>query len=358
VDNPVLWVPSSPSRLEASLFTYFNRNLAIYTVLRKAWLIQVGAVLLGLGGGFSVSLAGQNALIADTSVPAVRSYYMGLSLIMWWTGNAIGPLASAPLVSKDMYSTTFGITAATWVFYFFYLQFFLRETRVPLAERPTSRSQDEASSVGNTESEAASRMQRVLAMLRSVVEPLQIMVAHPTVFFVALALAGTVFSIGAFEFLVPYCDSRFGLAPSEVCILSHLQYAIISLCKQAGIVAAVQSISRAITVLCILPVFIAIYQWLSNPKEPSTTTTAAASADPAEETTPLLSEAAIEAQVPQEGSPVNLKKQEVSVRQELVISRIGLLFDAIGMIMIWLSQNTLEVSLCTNLIEQFLPHIY
>ena len=99
--------------------------------------MQGGAVLTGLGGGFSVLLSAQNAFIADTTRPTERSKFLGLSLVMLWLGSAAAPLISAPLTDHRLYATNFALTAFTWFLYILYIIFILRETRAPSGDRAT-----------------------------------------------------------------------------------------------------------------------------------------------------------------------------------------------------------------------------
>lgn len=100
------------------------------------------------------------------------------------------------------------------------------------------------------------------------------------------------------------------------------------------------SISRAITVLCILPVVIALYQWISKPKKTATSEV--------DERTALLTDNTPETPASREGSPDEATTREVSAKQELVIARVGLLLDAVGMLMTWRSGSTFEVALCQH----------
>ena len=181
--------------------------------LRKPWVFQFAAVIQGLGGGFSVVMAGQNAFIADTSAPSERSYYMGLSLAMWWLGTAVGPLVSAMLLEKNLYAMNFSITTLTWALYLPYLVLVLREARVPLAETETEIAASETPGEAEARQPAVSKLRTVVS---TVFEPLIILVEHIPLLLVSVATAGTVLAIGAFNLIVPYCDTKFGLRPSDV----------------------------------------------------------------------------------------------------------------------------------------------
>ena len=180
--------------------------------LRKPWIFQFAAAIQGLGGGFSVVMAGQNAFIADTSAPSERSYYMGLSLAVWWLGIAVGPLVSAVLLEKDLYAVNFGIATLTWALYLPYLVLALREVRVPLAESEAENAASETPSETGARQPAVSKLRTVV---RTVFEPLIILVEHVPLLLVSVAMTGTVLSIGAFALIIPYCDTKFGLGPSE-----------------------------------------------------------------------------------------------------------------------------------------------
>lgn len=176
--------------------------------------MQLGAVLSGLGGGFSVLLSGHNAFIADTTRPTERSWYLGLSLVMLWVGGALGPLVSAPLTGHQSYATSLALTALGWLVYILYVAFVLRETRVPSAEGETSSILSILSAA--SEERAHTHKPVVRLMVRTFVEPMRVVAVNRAILFPSLGMLGGILAAGSFEFVIPYCDSKFGLSPNEV----------------------------------------------------------------------------------------------------------------------------------------------
>lgn len=197
-----------------SLTWVYARPPALVPPMQKPWVLQLAAIFAGLGGSFAIVMAAQNAFIADTSAPAVRSYYMSLSLFMFWAGIAIGPLISAVMVDRGLFAANFGSTVGVWTVYLLYLRFVLRETRVPKGT-----AEDEQALEGAQEGVSH---RKVIAgfVLRSVVEPVKLVFSRTSIMLPSLGAAGAALASGALELLVPYCDSQFGLRPSEVRILS------------------------------------------------------------------------------------------------------------------------------------------
>ena len=184
--------------------------------------MEFGAVLCGLGGGFTVLISGHNAFIADTTRPTERSRYLGLSVVMLWVGGALGPLVSAPLVSHQRYATNLALTALAWVVYILFVLFVLRETRIPSADRETS----SILSVLSAASEERARTQKPIArlMVRTFVEPLRVVAMNRAILFPSVGLLGSILAAGTFNFVIPYCDSKFGLSPNEVGPPSSLKH--------------------------------------------------------------------------------------------------------------------------------------
>lgn len=188
---------------------------ALSPVLRQPWLLQLTAVIQGFGGGFSVILAAQNAFIADTSSPSTRSFYMGLSLVMYWCGSAFGPLISAPLLGRKLYTVNFGFTVDTWILYLLYLFLFLRETReIPAANTHLASDSQDASPSGGAAARQSTSSARLL--FETVVDPLKIIFTHSSLLIPCLSLSGAILAVGAFNMILPYCDYRFGMTPNEV----------------------------------------------------------------------------------------------------------------------------------------------
>ncbi|EKM49729.1 uncharacterized protein PHACADRAFT_154268 [Phanerochaete carnosa HHB-10118-sp] len=291
--------------------------------LRKSWLLQIAAVVQGLGGGVPVVMAGQNAFIADTSFPGERSSYMGLALGMFWAGNAVGPLVSAVLLNKDLYTINFVITVLVWVLYLLYLLFVVREVRVPVAEHYADAN---AADAPDRATEYQSVASRLFAPVRSVFEPVIILVQHVTLLLLSIALAVGVFCLGVFHLIIPYCDTKFGLGPSE-----------------AGIISAAWSVSRAASVMFLLPMCVAAYQWLVNRKQAAKQLATAYATVPADETAPLLAEATQELQASESTPPA----EATSISRELTIVRVCLVLDALGMLAVGCSRNANEVVFAT-----------
>ncbi|EKM49728.1 uncharacterized protein PHACADRAFT_265378 [Phanerochaete carnosa HHB-10118-sp] len=294
---------------------------SLFAPLRTSWFLQLAAVLQGLGGGFSVVMAGQNAFIADTSAPSKRSYYMGLSLVMWWVGNTVGPLISAVLLDEGLYTINFGIIVVIWALYLSYLLFAVREVHVPLAEESACA----AAALGENAAHR-SAVSRLLAAMISVVEPIIILGQHISLLLVSIAMAGTVLAIGVFNLIIPYCDTKFGMEPSE-----------------AGLLTAVWSVARAITVTFLFPMFLAAYQWLTNRNQSTEEPTSIHDTVPTDETTPLLAEATHEPQASESTPPA----EATSISQEIIVVRICLLLDALGMLAIERSRNVGEAIFAT-----------
>ncbi|GJE91947.1 MFS general substrate transporter [Phanerochaete sordida] len=292
--------------------------------LRKPVFFHLGAALQGLGGGFSVVLAGQNALIADTSAPHERSFYMGLALVMWWSGTAVGPLLSGVLVEGRLYTLAFALCVLLWALYLPYVAFVVREARDSEAEACTAAPSDAAAAATDEAPPRQSLASRLRDGLRMVLEPMIILVQHLPLLLLSISMAGTVLAVGVFGWVIPYCDVKFGLPAWE-----------------AGIVTASWSIARAVSVMFLLPVFLTAYQWLTARKKSQTQPVPAP--DPntarASETTPLLAEAA------QQNSESASQLDASSLSQELTIVRVCLVLDAIGMFAIERSRNTGEVIL-------------
>lgn len=187
-----------------------------YASFLQPWVFQLSAVIQGLGGGFSVIISAQNAFIADTTSPIERSRYLGLSLVMLWTGGAVGPLISAPLTNHKLYALNFGVMALAWVVYVLYVAFFVRETRLPSGERDSGSvlSVLSGSSIGNSHEKTV-----VGLMLQVFVEPLRVIAVNRAILLPSIAVLGAILSAGAFSYVVPYCDSKFGLSPNEVCCI-------------------------------------------------------------------------------------------------------------------------------------------
>lgn len=285
--------------------------------LRTPGLIQLGAALQGLGGGFSVVMAGQNAFVADTSTPATRSYYMGLALVMFWAGHAVGPLVSGALLNHELYTTNFAVTALAWLLYLPYLHFVVREPR-------EARGRDEGE-VDPAQQPVASG---TLDAARSVVEPMVILGQHLPLLLLSVIMTGSILAIGVFNFLVPFCDTKFGLKPSE-----------------AGIVNASSAFTRAISLMALLPLLVKGYQWLVNDSKSLLAPAPVSDLLSADEATPLLAEATAEA--PPDSSVCATKAASVS--QELAILRLCLVLDALGMLALERSRSVREVLLATVL---------
>ena len=118
--------------------------------------------------------------------------------------------------------------------------------------------------------------------------------------------------------------------------------------QQAALVTALMTISRAVSVLCLLPLFVAFYRRFIN-RPSGTELQERSGADDATERTPLLTEANPEPAV-ETGDIANNRddgSNKVSAAQELVICRISLLLDALGMLFTWRSNSTRDVAICT-----------
>lgn len=109
------------------------------------------------------------------------------------------------------------------------------------------------------------------------------------------------------------------------------------------------TISRAISVLCILPLFVAVYRrFINRPEDVDQSTISDGEDGNVTERTPLLAgdsqQTAVEAG--EAGNSSSTQTKEISAAQELVICRIGFLLDALGMLFTWRSNNATEVALC------------
>lgn len=113
---------------------------------------------------------------------------------------------------------------------------------------------------------------------------------------------------------------------------------------QAGIVTSVLAVSRAIVLLCVLPLFIILYRRIrSRSGAPSDAPQPAPVSD---ERTPLLAEQPAGSQP--DAAAAETRKNELSIAQELFIARTCLLLDAVGVLAIWRSRRTVQVSLCAS----------
>ncbi|OBZ74388.1 Importin-13 [Grifola frondosa] len=303
---------------------------AMFTSLHSPSFLHISAVLKGLGGGFSVISAAQAAFIADNSQTARRSYYLGLALVMNWLAYAVGPLASAVLLEQNRYTDAFGLGATTWGVYLLYLILIPRECRVPLIPGTNSGGHSEPlPDVDLNVSpvlEQGNNKRSLFAFLRAFTEPLTLLYADSMLCWLGLATFIMLFGLGAFNVLTVFCDREFGMSPSE-----------------AGIVASIMSISRALAILCILPAFISVYRrfFASHIVETGRTERSPLASGSSDECTPLLNE--------RTSDQVDNVARDVrsTATQELVICRVSFVLDAAGMFLISLSRNAGEVTLAT-----------
>ncbi|KAJ6583768.1 major facilitator superfamily domain-containing protein [Mycena sp. CBHHK59/15] len=266
----------------------------LFPTLRSAQFILLSAVLTGIGGGFSVVTAAHTAFIADTSTTAQRSYYMGIHLVMYWVASALAPLISAFLIEKDYYVLNFSIAVGAWTLYFLYLVFVLRESRPKDAVGATT--------IAPTASAFSWTLRSLLGTL---IDPLLFVFKNSTLFWLGIVMVLMMSSLGAFTVLVAYCDQVFGFSP-----------------KEAGVLTSIMAISRAISVMCILPLFLAFYRFLVTPKSGTVVE---------RERQSLLAEPEITAEA--------TVAQKMSAAQDLLICRICFVIDAVGMIATAFARN-------------------
>ncbi|EKM49725.1 uncharacterized protein PHACADRAFT_33288 [Phanerochaete carnosa HHB-10118-sp] len=298
---------------------------SFFATLRSPWLVQLAAVLQGLGGGFSIITAIQNAAITDTSAPSELSLCMGRTYLLSWISIIIGLGISANLLDVNLYVTNFGTNVLIWLVYLLYLHFVVREVRVPPAEDNADVAAAAAPGEATTYQSIPSRL---LAATRSVFEPMTILARHTTLLFLSIAIVGTTLSIGVFSLIIPYCDTKFGLEPSE-----------------AGLITAAWSVSRAVIVVFLLPMFLAAYQWLAwlaNWKRPERKPASVHIDVAADETAPLLVEAT---QEPQADENTQTTAPSPSASKRLAMIRICLMVSALGMLATESSRNVGEVAL-------------
>jgi len=275
---------------------------AYFPALQKAPLMMIAACLSGLGGGLSVIGATQSSFIADTSLPATRSFYLGLLLVMEYIANAVIPPISGWFSSRDLFGICFGAALVSRLFHFLYLVIIVRETRIFGAhsgETLTQTSEEET-----TETTGKSKLQEVIHSL--FIQPLGLIVTNSTLLFFGIASFAKELAIGAFPVLVVYADNRFGLQGVEI-----------------GIIVSAMSVTRALAVLCVMPAVIYIYRRLAGLGTVQKTPT-----DPTERT-PLLTEnpTSTLAEGSGQGGPAATIETTVTIKQDLFIARMCFFID-------------------------------
>lgn len=111
---------------------------------------------------------------------------------------------------------------------------------------------------------------------------------------------------------------------------------------QAGVLASIMSILRAVAVVIILPIFLSIFRRLYR------TAAATPSAVP-DEREPLLTSSNGHSNHSHDENSSGGKKEDISiaaVTQELVIVRICFVVDALGMLLLSASRSPLEIIIC------------
>lgn len=189
--------------------------LALDTPLRNPWSVYFSAILKGFGGGFAIMNAVHSAFVADTSSTASRSFHMGLVWIMYWMGAGVSPVVSAVLMEYNLYVENFATAAATWILYLGYVAMVLPET-LPLTvdeqEAVNPVPEDEIAS----SAELGKTKWRRFNIFHTFWDPVRLIFGHPTLRWLGVVSFTMLFAVGAFSFLVPYCDGRFGLDPIQV----------------------------------------------------------------------------------------------------------------------------------------------
>ena len=113
-------------------------------------------------------------------------------------------------------------------------------------------------------------------------------------------------------------------------------------------ITAVMCISRAISVLCLLPLIIALYRRYIDPPRFVGSLANAEPSSPTERTA-LLSGDVPQGQAEPEDDecPDGVDSRQKSASQELVVSWFSFLLDGVGLVLVWRSENAIAVALCT-----------
>ena len=157
----------------------------------------------------------QSAMIADTSSMSVRSFYIGLVWIMYWTGSAISPLAGAALMEHNLYVENFGIAVAIWLAYLLYLKFVVPETLSLSSDVQSMGAVSTHSTVLSEDSKISSHWPGY-HFLQEMWQPLPLIFGNPVLRWLAIAAFFYQTALGTIGLLVPYCDTKFGLGPQAV----------------------------------------------------------------------------------------------------------------------------------------------
>lgn len=299
--------------------------------------------------------------VADTSSTSTRSFYMGLVWVVDWVGTSLS-VGISPVIDVTL-STRFNLcfaTAVIWVLYLGYVAFVLPET-LSLAvnkQRPV----DSATNNGVPMSLNMAAKLRSLDILYAIWEPLPLLFGHPILRWLGAVSFTAALALEALSFLSAYCFSRFGPDPLEVCLFRVQVVSTYDLClrAQAGLVTAAMTISKTVSVLCILPLFVAIYRWsIYRSKDTEQLVVQRRDSEHATERTPLLAgdSQPIIAVAGHVGDNECTASAELSAAQELVVCRIGFLLHAVGMLLAWRSENAIEVAMCTYLGILHMPNV-
>ena len=343
---------------------YFACSLSLHIAsverLRFPAFIYLAAVIKGFPGGHIVMKVAGLAYIAEASAPDIRSFYFGLVLVTSVAAHALGSLVSGGLIMHKHFTANFAVGICTWVIYLLYLVLVLREPErhtIPDGTLNNGSSDDSVTPQESNTSRWTPSMIRVglKRFAKAVIQPLAFIMADPTLALLGIMEFLIMLALGAFIVIIVWSDYMFGLTPMEVRLpyMPWLIKGVDSHAWQAGHVWAIISVSRAFSLLCIVPTLKAVYHYMSTkqsiqldirPSEPLNigpqplATEVVQAAEPSEGTWPMDDTGTAEALLAQ-----NLHK--ASAAQELFICRVCLLSDAIGMILVSLSRSSVQVSI-------------
>lgn len=336
---------------------------AAFPPLRRTSFLYLAAIIKGLGGSYAVMKTAELAFISENSPRTSRSFYLGLVMVTGMAGTGIAPLVSGLLVEQGKYTATFAMALAGRCLHLAYAIVALREpphTRpetdaagAPDPDRQTGASEEGVPAVSTsaapkppsstlpTRTSPRSLLTRLRALPHLIINPLLLLARSPLLTVLGAITFLMSFSSSAFIVIIPWSDQRFGLDPEE-----------------AGVIAAMRSMARALSVLCMLPAAKVASRWLVE-KRTGIRLPEGAEADrqPLIPSRPSFEsdDADADADAPfyTETSLVKLETERETLRasaaQELWVCRFAFLWNMVGMLLVSVSRSPTQLAVGTLL---------